>query len=166
MRPDCARLHERSRRNHARDRFPGRSASLFRQRAALNVWLWRLRVELCVSGGLMSWLRLPLFFGTLKIKPRRHLRREEIHRTVPVVKIGNAYFVWKSHAPRRRSQGAPEKQNSRSVQGDLHGPTLETPYRSTHRLCPRGAAVKNLARSASFHSNEKTAPSKSGIKLQ
>ena len=37
-------------------------------------------------------------------------------------------------------------------------------YRSTDRLCRRGAAVKNLAHSASFHSGEKTAPSKSGIK--
>src|SRR5664279_2824864 len=37
-------------------------------------------------------------------------------------------------------------------------------YRSTDRLCRRGAAVKNLAHSASLHSTEKSAPSKSGIK--
>src|SRR5438067_2794691 len=37
-------------------------------------------------------------------------------------------------------------------------------YRSTDRLCRRGAAVKNLAQSASLHSREKTAPSKPGIK--
>jgi hypothetical protein len=37
-------------------------------------------------------------------------------------------------------------------------------YRSTDRLCRRGAAVKNLAHSASFHSRDKIAPSKPGIK--
>ena len=37
-------------------------------------------------------------------------------------------------------------------------------YCSTDRLCRRGAAVKNLAHSASFHSKENNAPSKAGIK--
>src|SRR5580700_8189838 len=37
-------------------------------------------------------------------------------------------------------------------------------YRSTDRLCRRGAAVENLAHSASFHSMEYNAPSKPGIK--
>lgn len=37
-------------------------------------------------------------------------------------------------------------------------------YRSTDRLCRGGAPVSNLAHSASFHSGEKNAPSKSGIK--
>jgi hypothetical protein len=37
-------------------------------------------------------------------------------------------------------------------------------YRSTHGLRRAGAAVKNLAHSASFHSLEKIAPSKSGTK--
>ena len=37
-------------------------------------------------------------------------------------------------------------------------------YRSTDRLCRCGAPVENLAHSASFHSGEKTAPSKPGIK--
>src|SRR6516165_9006594 len=37
-------------------------------------------------------------------------------------------------------------------------------YRSTHCLCRGGAAVKNLAHSASFHSRERIAPSKPGIK--
>src|ERR1700730_12550164 len=36
-------------------------------------------------------------------------------------------------------------------------------YRSTDRLCRRGAAMKNLAHSASFHSPENNAPSKPGI---
>jgi hypothetical protein len=39
-------------------------------------------------------------------------------------------------------------------------------YRSTDRLCHRGARMQNLAHSASFHSREKTAPSKPGIKHQ
>jgi putative SOS response-associated peptidase YedK len=37
-------------------------------------------------------------------------------------------------------------------------------YRSTDRRCRGGAAVVNLAHSASFHSLEKIAPSKPGIK--
>src|SRR4029077_8793184 len=37
-------------------------------------------------------------------------------------------------------------------------------YRSTNRLSRRGAAVKNLAHSASLHAEENNAPSKPGIK--
>src|SRR5687768_11090197 len=37
-------------------------------------------------------------------------------------------------------------------------------YRSTDCLCRAGAPMQNLSHSASFHSREKTAPSKSGIK--
>src|SRR6476661_4078075 len=37
-------------------------------------------------------------------------------------------------------------------------------YRSTDCLCRRGAAVKNLAHSASFHPMENNTPSKSGTK--
>jgi hypothetical protein len=37
-------------------------------------------------------------------------------------------------------------------------------YRSTDRRCRRGAAMKNLAHSASRHADEKSAPSKPGIK--
>src|SRR5829696_10379186 len=36
--------------------------------------------------------------------------------------------------------------------------------RATDRLCRAGAPVKNLAHSASLHSNEKSAPLKPGIK--
>jgi len=37
-------------------------------------------------------------------------------------------------------------------------------YRSTDRLCRRGAPMQNLAHSASFESLEKDAPGKAGIK--
>jgi hypothetical protein len=37
-------------------------------------------------------------------------------------------------------------------------------YRSTDRLCRRGAPVQNLAHSASFDSDDKNEPSKPGIK--
>ena len=37
-------------------------------------------------------------------------------------------------------------------------------YRSTDRLCRCGAPMQNLAHSASFHSREKSAPSKPGTK--
>src|SRR3954469_10334701 len=36
--------------------------------------------------------------------------------------------------------------------------------RSTHRRCRAGASMENLAHSASFHSDEKSAPSKPGTK--
>ena len=57
----------------------------------------------------MSWFRLPLYFGTLKIKSRRHLRREEMHGRVPVLKIGRTYFVWKPRASRKRPTHITEK---------------------------------------------------------
>ena len=41
---------------------------------------------------------------------------------------------------------------------------LTTLYRSTDCLCRRGAAVKNLAQSASPHAGENNAPSKPGTK--
>jgi hypothetical protein len=43
----------------------------------------------------MAWIRLRLFFGTLKIKPRRQLRREELNREIPVKKIGWVYVTWR-----------------------------------------------------------------------
>ena len=41
---------------------------------------------------------------------------------------------------------------------------MTTLYRSTDCLCRRGAAVKNLAQSASLHVGENNAPSKPGTK--
>src|SRR5947208_13578422 len=41
---------------------------------------------------------------------------------------------------------------------------LTTLYRSTDRLCRGGAAVKNLAQSASLHAGENNAPSKPGTR--
>src|SRR5438067_9624916 len=47
-----------------------------------------------------------------------------------------------------------------------HGPQalLTTLYRSTDCLCRSGAAMKNLAQSASLHAGENNAPSKPGTK--
>jgi hypothetical protein len=42
--------------------------------------------------------------------------------------------------------------------------SLTTLYRSTDRLCRGGAAVKNLAQSASLHAGENNAPPKPGTK--
>ena len=47
----------------------------------------------------MSWIRVPLGVGTLKVKPRRHLRRDELDRKVPVIKLGSAYIVWRRKRP-------------------------------------------------------------------
>ena len=54
----------------------------------------------------MSWVRLPLFFGTLKIKPRRHLRRDEISRKIRVMKIGSVYVTWRPHPGGEKRNGA------------------------------------------------------------
>ena len=48
--------------------------------------------------------------------------------------------------------------------GELPQARLTILYRSTDRRCRAGAPVKNLTHSASFHSREKIAPSKPGIK--
>lgn len=42
----------------------------------------------------MSWLRIPLFFGTIKFKNARHQRRREIEDEVPVWRVGNTCIVW------------------------------------------------------------------------
>ncbi len=60
-----------------------------------------------------------MYFGTLKVKPRGQLRREEIYRNVPVFKVGSAYFVWQSNAARRRTQSARAKENVSSERRDL-----------------------------------------------
>jgi hypothetical protein len=39
-------------------------------------------------------LHIPLLFGTLKIKTRSRLRREEVTGKVPVLQVGAVYFVW------------------------------------------------------------------------
>jgi hypothetical protein len=54
----------------------------------------------------MSWVRLPLFFGTLKIKPRRHLRRDEISRKIRVMKLGSIYVTWRPHVSSEKRVGA------------------------------------------------------------
>src|SRR4051794_23419115 len=48
--------------------------------------------------------------------------------------------------------------------GELPQALLTMLYRSTDRLCRRGAPVKNLSHSASFDSCDNGAPSKPGIK--
>jgi hypothetical protein len=44
-------------------------------------------------------MRLRLAGGTLKLKTRRHLRRSEMRREVPVWKIGFIYLIWWSDHP-------------------------------------------------------------------
>lgn len=38
--------------------------------------------------------RVPLFFGTLKVKTYPYLRRFERDKKVPVLNVGRLYFVW------------------------------------------------------------------------
>ncbi len=37
------------------------------------------------------------------------MRREEMHRKVPVLRIGRTYFVWKPNAPRKQALNAIKK---------------------------------------------------------
>lgn len=46
-------------------------------------------------------IRIPLFFGTLKIKTRDRLRREEALRKLPILRVGSLFVVW----ARRRREG-------------------------------------------------------------
>ena len=43
-------------------------------------------------------VRLPLVFGELKIKSYSRLRAEERDRLVPVHKIGQTYYIWRSYS--------------------------------------------------------------------
>jgi hypothetical protein len=54
----------------------------------------------------MSWIRVPLYFGTLKVKPRSHLRREEMYGRVPVFRFGRVYLTWKPRGPKRAQADA------------------------------------------------------------
>ena len=40
-------------------------------------------------------VHVPLWFGMLKIKSARKLRRDERHGDVPVWRVGNMCFVWR-----------------------------------------------------------------------
>jgi hypothetical protein len=66
----------------------------------------------------MSWVKLKLPHGTLKLKPARHLRRREREGDVPAWKIGPGYLVWtantragtdKNTHPRTDTKSPPEQ---------------------------------------------------------
>ena len=42
----------------------------------------------------MSWLKVPLFGGVLKLKPTSQLRQIEIRRQVPVLNLGFVHISW------------------------------------------------------------------------
>lgn len=46
----------------------------------------------------MAYVRIPLFFGTLKVKSARHMRRDEWRGEVPVRRFGELCVIWR---PRR-----------------------------------------------------------------
>lgn len=50
-------------------------------------------------------IRIPLPFGTIKIKRLRHLRRDEREGRVPVWKLGTLYILWR---PRRSAASRAE----------------------------------------------------------
>jgi hypothetical protein len=45
----------------------------------------------------MSWLKVPLFGGVLKVKPPSQLRYVEIHHRVPMVNLGVLCISWWNH---------------------------------------------------------------------
>src|SRR5207248_7971061 len=75
----------------------------------------------------------------------RFRHRTRVSRTTAVGKTGSA-----------RSRIGASAQRSQAL--------LTTLYRSTDCLCRSGAAMKNLAQSASLHAGENNAPSKPGTK--
>src|SRR5207248_7814512 len=75
----------------------------------------------------------------------RFRHRTRVSRTTAVGKTGSA-----------RSRIGASAQRSQAL--------LTTLYCSTDCLCRRGAAMKNLAQSASLHAGENNAPSKPGTK--
>ena len=54
----------------------------------------------------MSFIRIPLFFGQLKVKRSRHLRRDERHGEVPVWRVGNVCVIWR---PRQAAKDTPSQ---------------------------------------------------------
>ena len=51
----------------------------------------------------MSYIRIPLLFGNLRVKKASQMRRDEWHRQVPVWRVGQMCIVWR---PRRRHKDA------------------------------------------------------------
>ena len=50
----------------------------------------------------MAWLYIRFPIGTLKIKPRSHLRSDEVARRVPVLDLGLVILSWWSRARMER----------------------------------------------------------------
>jgi hypothetical protein len=52
----------------------------------------------------MSWLKVPLFGGVLKVKPASQLRYAEMHHQVPVLNLGLLYVSWWNRQAVERDQ--------------------------------------------------------------
>ena len=52
----------------------------------------------------MSWLKVPLFGGVLKLKPASQLRRIEENREIPVLNLGLLYISWWGRETIRREE--------------------------------------------------------------
>lgn len=46
----------------------------------------------------MSWLKVPLFGGLLKVKPTSQLRTVEVRHQVPVLNLGFVHVTWWSRS--------------------------------------------------------------------
>lgn len=53
----------------------------------------------------MSWIRLHLGRGTLRIKPKRQMRSFEVEGVVPTLNLGFCVVSWWSNAAQERYQG-------------------------------------------------------------
>lgn len=53
----------------------------------------------------MSFIRIPLYFGRLKVKKTRHLRRDERLREVPVWRVGSVCVVWRPRHTGKEASG-------------------------------------------------------------
>ena len=63
-------------------------------------------------------VRVPLVFGELKIKSYSRLRVEERDRLVPVYKLGQTYYIWRSYSKPTADAAGNSNRNLTSTSGD------------------------------------------------
>ena len=51
-------------------------------------------------------ISIPLWFGTLKVKQYKHLRRDERRGEVPMRQIGSHYVIWRRRTRQTRATDA------------------------------------------------------------
>ena len=114
----------------------------------------------------MSWIRVPLFFGTLKVKPRRHLRREEATGQIPVLRLGSTYITWRPRNFRRVTAPANEvdipSPHSNARISNHAGPSQGLPVEKVSRASQKPPVLTGFAPVQRPCSSEGLRPCRSG----